>query len=180
MRKALHLMGFLDDVDVEWMVKNGVKRDVMSGTVLIQEGTSIDSLYVVLEGALAVRVAAMGEEESPIATLFAGEIVGEISLVCSRPPTASVVAITDSRVLSIPRSLLAKKLADDIPFTARFYHALATFLADRLAVTVGRFGYGSAQQDADPEELDESSLEEIAVAAKRFEQLLKASTADSN
>lgn len=180
MRKALHLMGLLDDVDVQWLVKNGAKCDVISGTVLIQEGTSIDSIYVVLEGALAVRVAAMGEEELPIATLFSGEIVGEISLVSSKPPTASVVAITDSRVLSIPRNLLVKKLVDDIPFAARFYHALATFLADRLAVTVGRFGYGSAQQDADPEELDDSSLEEIAVAAKRFEQLLKSYAAESS
>lgn len=172
MRKALHLMGFLDDVDVQWMVKNGVKRFITSGTVLIKEGTAIDSLYVVLEGALAVRVAAVGEKK--IATLFSGEIVGEISLVCPRPPIASVVAINDSHVLSIPRNLLSKKLADDIPFAARFYHALASFLADRLSVTVGRFGYGSAQQDADPEELDDSTLEEIAVAANRFDDLLKA------
>jgi CRP/FNR family transcriptional regulator, cyclic AMP receptor protein len=169
MRKALHLMGFLDDVDVQWMVKNGVKQYVTTGTVIIQEAESIDSVYVVLDGALAVRVA--GRE---IASLFSGEIVGEMSFVSSRPANASIVALHDSHVLVIPCNLLRQKLANDDAFASRFYRALAGFLADRLSLTVGRFGYGSAQQDADPEELDDTSMNEIAVAANRFEDLLRA------
>lgn len=172
MRKALHLMGLLDDVDVQWMIKNGVKQYITTGTVLIQEGESINSVYVVLDGALAVRVPAMDGKE--IATLFSGEIVGEMSLVASRPPYASVIALHDSHVLGIACDLLREKLAKDDAFASRFYRALASFLADRLSVTVGRFGYGSAQQDADPEELDDSSMNEIAVAANRFEDLLRA------
>jgi len=177
MRKALHLMGFLDDVDVQWMVKNGVKQYVTTGTVLIQEGASIDSVYVVLDGALSVRAAAMDGKE--IAALFSGEIVGEMSFVSSRPPYASVVALHDSHVLVIPCNLLREKLVEDHAFAARFYRALAGFLADRLSVTVGRFGYGSAQQDIDPEELDDSSMNEIAVAANRFEDLLRACSVES-
>ncbi len=171
MRKALHLMGFFDDLDVQWMGENGVQQHISAGTVLIREGTPIDSLYVVLDGALSVCVAALNEES--IATLFSGEIVGEMSLVRTRPPSASVVALQDSRVLAVPLDLLSLKLAKDNGFAARFYHAVAAFLADRLSVTVGRFGYGSAQQDADPDELDDSTMDEIALAANRFEDLLK-------
>lgn len=177
MRKALHVMGFLDDIDVQWMVKNGVRQYVTKGTVLIQEGSSIDSVYVVLDGTLAVRVAAMDGKE--IASLFSGEIVGEMSFISSRPPYASVVATHDSHVLVIPRILLREKLAKDHAFAARFYRALAGFLADRLSVTVGRFGYGSALQDVDPEELDDSSMDEVAVAANRFEDLLRACSTES-
>jgi CRP-like cAMP-binding protein len=171
MRKALHLMGFLDDLDVQWMGESGSQHQISAGTVLIREGTPIDSLYVVLDGALSVCVAA--HHEKSIATLFSGEIVGEMSLVRAKPPSASVVALEDSHVLAVPLSRLSLKLAKDNAFAARFYHAVAAFLADRLSVTVGRFGYGSAQQDVDPDELDDSAMDEIALAANRFDDLLK-------
>jgi len=171
MRKALQLMGNLDDLDIEWMAEHGVQQFIAAGTVLIQEGEAINSLYVVLDGRLSVRTAAMDGRE--IASLFSGEIVGEISFVDSHPPTASVIALQDSRVLGIPREVLTDKLAKDKAFAARFYRALAVFLADRLRVTVGRLGYGSQQQDADPDQLDDSSMDEISLAALRFDDLLK-------
>ena len=171
MRKALHLMGNLDDVDIEWMADHGVKQFIASGTVLIQEGEAINSLYVVLDGRLSVRTAAMDGGE--IATLFSGEIVGEISFVDSHLPSASVIAVQDSQVLCVSRQVLADKLSADQAFAARFYRALAVFLADRLRVTVGRLGYGSKQQDADPDQLDDSSMEEISLAALRFDDLLR-------
>lgn len=84
MRKVLYLMGVLDDRDVEWLAKNGTTRLMSSGTILIREGFPIEDVYVVLEGKLFVLVKAMGDRE--VATLLAGEIVGEMSFVDSRPP----------------------------------------------------------------------------------------------
>src|ERR1700730_9052502 len=81
-RKVLYLMGILDDQDVEWLGKNGVMRNVPSGTILIHEGVSvspIDDVYVVLDGRLSVLVQGIGNRE--IAVLYAGEIVGEMSFV---------------------------------------------------------------------------------------------------
>jgi CRP/FNR family cyclic AMP-dependent transcriptional regulator len=169
MRKALQLMNNLDDVDIEWMVDHGMRQLVRVGTVLIHEGEEIDSLYVVLDGRFSVCTAAMNGKE--IAPLFSGEIVGEISFVHSGVPSASVIALQDSHVLNIPRRVLTEKLAGDTAFAARFYRALAAFLADRLRVTSSRFGYGSRQQDAD--QLDDSELGEISLAAVRFNDLLK-------
>lgn len=174
MRKALQLMGNLDDVDIEWMADHGVQQFIAAGTVLIQEGESMDSLYVVLDGRLSVRTAAMDSRE--IASLLSGEIVGEISFVDSHPPSASVIAVQDSHVLGISRQVLADKLEKDRAFAARFYRALAVFLADRLRVTVGFLGYGSKQQDADPDQLDDSTMDEISVAALRFDDLLRRTT----
>ncbi len=150
MRKALHLMGNLDDVDIEWMADHGVKQFIAPGTVLIQEGEAINSLYVVLDGRLSVRTAAMDGRE--IAALFSGEIVGEISFVDSHLPSASVIAVQDSQVLCVSRKALS------------------------LRVTVGRLGYGSKQQDADPDQLDDSSMDEISLAALRFDDLLRRMT----
>jgi CRP/FNR family transcriptional regulator, cyclic AMP receptor protein len=171
MRKALHLLGILDDVDIDWLASNGILRHVSAGTTLIHEKKPIDSLYLLLEGQLSITVG--GTAGKQIATLFPGEIVGEISFVDTRPPSASVMAIQDSQLLALARDALSDKLAKDQAFAARFYRAIATFLADRLYVTVGRYGYGSAQQDVDIDELPDSAMDEIDLATVRVDKLIK-------
>jgi CRP/FNR family cyclic AMP-dependent transcriptional regulator len=171
MRKALHLLGILDDVDVEWIASNGVVRSLSSGTTLIYEKQPIDALYLLLEGQLSVSVG--GAEGKQIAILLPGEIVGEISFVDQRPPTASVTAMQDSQLLALTRESVSAKLVKDQAFASRFYKAIAVFLADRLYVTVGRFGYGSARQDVEVDEVPDSSIEQIDLARIRTDKLLK-------
>jgi CRP/FNR family transcriptional regulator, cyclic AMP receptor protein len=171
MRKALYLMGILDDGDVDWLANNGTTQFVPAGTVLIHEGAAIDAVYVVLDGKLSVLAKALGNRE--IASLLAGEIVGEISFVDSRPPAASVVATLDSQILLISRTILSSKLKTDNEFSARFYKAVATLLADRLRKTVSYLGYGKWSEETDPDELDEPLLESVSLGATRFDRLLK-------
>jgi len=171
MRKALHLLGILEDIDIDWMATNGTVRSMSAGAVLIQERKPIDSLFILLDGQLSVTVG--GVIGQHVATLLPGEIVGEISFVDAHPPSASVTATASSQVLAISRELLSAKLAKDPAFAMRFYHSVATFLADRLYVTVGRFGYGSAQQDVDVDELSDVSIDEIDLATVRFDKLLR-------
>ena len=104
-----------------------------AGTVIIQQGVPVDSVFIVIDGQLQVY---SGSVE--IAKLLAGEIVGEISFVDSRPPSASVKATVDSQVLAIPKAALRAKLQKDLGFASRFYLSLATFLADRLRVADAR------------------------------------------
>jgi CRP-like cAMP-binding protein len=164
-------MGILDDRDVEWLAKSGTTRFMSSGTVLIHEGRTIEEVYVVLEGKLSVLVKAIGDRE--VAALLAGEIVGEMSFVDSRPPSASVVAAQDSHLLVLPRAALTSKLQTDDAFAARFYRAVATLLADRLRKTTSYLGYGKWTEDTDPDELDESLMDSVSLGATRFDRLLK-------
>jgi CRP/FNR family transcriptional regulator, cyclic AMP receptor protein len=171
MRKALFLMGVLSDTDVEWLIENGRTEFVPQGTPLINAGHTPESIYIVLDGTLSVTVG--GKQ---IAALPTGEVVGEISFVDSRPPSASVSAAQDSQVLAVDRQALYEKLEEDEGFAARFYRGIAVYLADRLRTTTGRFGYGSAQQDADPhqlDELDDNMMDTMSLAAVRFDKMLK-------
>ena len=120
---------------------------------------------------MSIRLSNTQREE--VATLLSGEILGEISFVDSRPPSASVIAMEDSSVLAIPQATITEKLQEDPAFSARFYRAVASFLADRLRTTVGRFGYGKNYPDPAADELDEYSMEKISVAAVRFDSVLK-------
>jgi len=175
MRKVLYILGQLSDDDAEWMTAAGAPRQLAAGTTLIHEGLPVDALYIVLEGALAVTSSALGGQE--IARLGVGEIIGEISFVDARPPSATVTAAQPSTVFVLDRARLHARLEEDAGFAARFYRAVAVFLADRLRNTVARLGYGAGQElDENAEyagELDFGVLDNVHLAGARFDRMLK-------
>jgi bacteriocin-type transport-associated protein len=174
MRKVLFILSELADSDVDWMVRNGTKRAVAPGTVLIREGEQLPVLFVLLDGRLEVTLATLGGRR--IALLGSGEILGELSFLDSRPPSATVTALDHASVLSISRARLNDKLSQDPGFAARFYRALGVFLASRLRRSQSRLGYGEdvADERAEPEdEIDPALLDGLALAGARFDWMLK-------
>jgi len=172
MRKALYILGILDDNDVSWLATIGKVQSLGAGSVIIQEGVPMDSVFILIDGQLQVY---SGSVE--IARMLAGEIVGEISFVDSRPPSASVKATVNSQVLAVPNAALRDKLKKDLGFASRFYLSLATFLADRLRVATARLGAGDngggKDSPDDPDELPAEMLENIALASTRFDMVIK-------
>ncbi|MBD24650.1 MAG: cyclic nucleotide-binding protein [Candidatus Marinimicrobia bacterium] len=175
MRKVLYILGQLDDEDVNWLADVGQRRKVQPGEVLIEERKAGVEVLIVLEGSLSVSVLALGE----LARLGAGEIVGEMSLIDSRPASASVTAVEPSTVLAIPKDVIQIKLNEDIGFAARFYRAVAVFLSGRMRGTVQKLGYGSDSTDELDEEveaegeLDLDVLDKVHLAGARFDRMLK-------
>ncbi|MDP2822438.1 MAG: cyclic nucleotide-binding domain-containing protein [Sulfuritalea sp.] len=181
MKKVLYILGQLDDADVEWLATNGRREKLPKGTVVIENGVRSDNLYIVIDGRLAVVL----PNGFRLAEVGVGEILGEISLVISSPPTASVVVEEDCVVLAVSQLKLRKQLQRDAAFAGRFYRALAVFLANRMRSTLSTLGYGNApatqagkaiadeddEQDADL--LDDEVLDEVYNAGLRFERLLK-------
>jgi CRP-like cAMP-binding protein len=172
MRKVLFILGQLTDQDVEWIAGTGSRIDIAGGATLIEQGKAVGDLYIVLDGSLSVAVSGVGE----ITRIGSGEIVGEMSFVDQRPPSASVTALGPCRLLRLPRATLDSKIAGDPPFAARFYKALATFLSDRLRGTVSRLGFGKTGELDDEEmegELDLEVLDKVHLAGARFDRMLK-------
>lgn len=174
MKKVFFLLGELVDEDIDWMVSTGRREEVPAGTVLIQEGRSIDTLLILLEGTLSVSVAAL--EGKTIARLTSGAVVGEMSFADARPPSATVQAVENSLILSIPRAHLLAKLKEDEGFASRFYRALAIFLSTRLRGTVRYLGYAKgqlAQEDNTSDDLSPEMLDNVPLAKARFDWLLR-------
>ncbi len=171
MRKVLYILGQLSDADMDWIGSVASKKLLSPGEVLIKQGEPVDAVYIVLEGNLSVRT----QEDSEIARLGSGEIVGEMSFIDARPPLATVAALEFSRVLCISRMQLIDKLERDTTFAAHFYRALAIFLSSRLRDTVGMLGYSTGRQvsQVNEEELDSNLLDTVHIADSRFERLLK-------
>lgn len=169
MRKALHILGTLNDEDVNWLIHNGQRKLHPAGAVIIHEGQPIDSLIVVLDGQFIVSTG----KNKRVASLYSGEILGEIAMIDKQPPSATVTAVRESCVLNINREVLERRLDADAPFAARFYRAIALFLADRLRTTVSNLGYGEVVVSGEAGALDDLTVEMMSEAAARFDRMLK-------
>ena len=163
MRKVLFILGQLSDQDAEWLTANGRKQVLPPETVLIREAEPIDSLYIVLEGQLSVTDRDLGDAE--VARLGCGEIVGEMSFVDGRPPSATVRAVERTIALRVPRPALLRKIEADPAFAARFYRALAMFISHRLRTLT--------RDSPDVDELDPNVLDSLHLAASRFDRMMK-------
>lgn len=174
MRKVLYILGLLSDDDVEWLATMGQRQSVKPGQILVTQGQPLDWLYFILDGRFCVTASGVGE----LATIGCGEIIGEISLIDSHLPAASVSALEEGTVLAVAREQLQAKLTEDLAFAAHFYHAIATFLAARMRQTVKQLGQGDAHghttghEDHD-NELDLNRLDGVHLASAKFDRILK-------
>lgn len=171
-RKALFILGYLSDGDMDWLAENGVEQKLAPQSILIQRGEPIESIYILLSGRLSVRIDPNSERE--INVLLPGEFIGELSYLDSRPPSATVLAATHSVVAAISRDALDAKLQSDTAFAARFYRALGVFLAHRLrrltpSDSVADGSDGRPSDETAEDELDPELLEAVSLAGKRFE-----------
>jgi CRP/FNR family cyclic AMP-dependent transcriptional regulator len=175
MRKVLFIFGVLNDSDIDWMARAGSRRGIRRQHVLIDEGVPIGSIVLLLQGRMGVSVSGIGE----IAQIGAGDFIGEMSLVDTAPPSATVAAKVDSVGLFLDKQILMRKLEGDHAFASRFYRALAILLSDRLRATERRMAYGEQENGLGDEttrskdELDLGVLDQVSVAGERFDRLLK-------
>lgn len=138
MKEIFNILNELDALDVDWILTEGEERQVGSNTVLIEEGTRPDSIYIVLQGLLGVRHSAVGKEK--LALLGAGEVFGEVSFLDKRTASATVLALERSLLLILPHEALRRRLEKETDFAARFYRALALGNAARLRHTMRKLG----------------------------------------
>jgi CRP-like cAMP-binding protein len=160
LRKALYILGELDDADIGWLARNGRTRTLAAGEQLIAAGREVRELFFVTGGELAVETAG----GIRLSTLTVGDVVGEMSFVEKRLPSASVTALDRVEVLAVPREALLAAFERDTGFAARFYHAMAIFLSDRLR--------SATTEGSGDDELDETLLDTVHQAGDRFVRLL--------
>lgn len=104
-----------------------IKR-LKADQVLIREGDTDQTVYVILEGEIRIIKSRNGSEEL-IATLGRGNWVGEISLTKQIPRTASAIANLSSSVMAIDKVILG---ALDENAQLFFYKRLNELTSERI------------------------------------------------
>jgi CRP-like cAMP-binding protein len=108
------------------------------GQLLLTEGTPGDGLYVVLEGEVEVylpqRAAGGARRPTPVRLnrLGAGRCFGEYGVVDDAPSSASVAAVTPTRLCFVPRMEIRRLLERNGHIARVVYGNLLRFLVERL------------------------------------------------
>ena len=170
MQQSLIFLGQFQDEDIDWFINHGQKRVVEPGEELIRLGKQLKAMFLVLDGQL--QVFSGGAKPEEIAKATVGDVLGEVSFVDSRPPLASVVAEYRSVVLAVPRPDLHFHLEQNAGFAARFYRAMAMFLADRLRqANVRLSSNGDDLESTDTQELSAEMLDNLHLAGNNFDRI---------
>lgn len=113
--RMTELFAPLTDAEIERLVEASVLREWRAGATLIHEGDPGESMFVLLQGLLDVRVAPIadgGGDPVRVARLEAGEFFGEMSLLTGEPRRATVEAATPAAALEVTREAIEALMAD--------------------------------------------------------------------
>ncbi|MEA2485308.1 MAG: family transcriptional regulator, cyclic receptor protein [Actinomycetota bacterium] len=128
---ATRLFGELDPAALSSLAERAVERTYKKGQLLVYQGDSGDSLFVIIEGLVKVMVTSEEGEEMVLVTLRPSDTFGELSLVDGGPRSASAEAVEPTRVLIITRAILLELLGDHPSLTDSLLRSLGS-LARRL------------------------------------------------
>jgi len=90
-----------------------------SGQMLIEVGADGDSMFVVLEGSLAVIVETQTERRE-VSRLWPGDAFGEMSLLTGAPRSATIVAKSETALLEIQKETMAEILSENLQLVSAF------------------------------------------------------------
>lgn len=148
---GLDFLAELTASDAEWVLSTAKKREVSEGEKLITEGSRPEAMFIVLDGLLGVKL--QGEDTSIHDVASGGEILGELSFFDDQPASATVVALEDSSVLTLPRADLEEHLRGDRRLASDFYQALGAVVSGRLRQLLKR-----KVQSFDPRETTDDEM----------------------
>jgi small-conductance mechanosensitive channel/CRP-like cAMP-binding protein len=136
------------------------ERVVKEGEAVIELGDRGDSMFILCEGLLEVRIAMKeGQGERRVARLQAGMFFGEMSALTGEPRSALVVAVTDALVFEISK--------DQIAGLIRSRHEVAETIA--RAVTARKLRNSEALAQADRAAI---ATEKISMTAQLVGRML--------
>jgi CRP/FNR family transcriptional regulator, cyclic AMP receptor protein len=128
---ATRLFGELDPAALSSLAERAVERSYKKGQLLVYQGDSGDSVFVIVEGLVKVMVTSEEGEEMVLVTLRPSDTFGELSLVDGGPRSASAEAVEATRVLIITRAILLELLEKHPSLTDSLLRSLGS-LARRL------------------------------------------------
>ena len=104
------LLADLSEEDLEQLYQMAETVSIPAGQLVLQEGDSGDSLFVVLDGELEVTKR-HGRQEVLLAVYKAGQFFGEMALLEQAPRSASVRTLRESRLLVISQAAFQRLLS---------------------------------------------------------------------
>jgi CRP-like cAMP-binding protein len=106
--------------ELRLIAKLAKTRKVPEGTRLVVEGEVGDNMLVLLSGSATVQ-----RGGRRIATLSAGDVIGELGVLSRAPRNATAITTADSEIAVIGQRAMTRLLADAPGFARKLLEALA-------------------------------------------------------
>jgi len=108
--RAIPLFADVTDQDLEKIAAASVVRTFSKNSIVITEGDSSSSLYVILSGEVKVFVSDEEGKTNIVNRLGPGDYFGELSLIDEEPRSASVEALSKCRMSILSRQYFVQYL----------------------------------------------------------------------
>lgn len=131
MLRRVKILANFSDAQLEHFARFTELQRIPQWSVIVKQGERGESMYLILEGELRVRLM-VGSKETILATLSPGDFFGDISLFDHGPRSADVVANVDSSVLKISSTNFATLTEEAPDLAAPFLLAASKTLAARI------------------------------------------------
>lgn len=174
----IQLFSGLDNYALERLVAMSTELTLKPGDYLIREGEMGDSMFVIVEGDLQV-LKKVGDSSVVIAKRYPGEVIGEMAVLDQAPRTASVVALTPSRLLQIDQETFTA-LLDWSPtaaravlrtFAARIRNTEAVLRQSEKMASLGTLSAGIAHELNNPAAAARRAASQLRDEMARLEEL---------
>jgi CRP-like cAMP-binding protein len=125
----------LDAAQLAFLAKESRPAFFLAGTRLMNQGDFGGSMFVIVEGKVYVTFVDTDAREQTVATLGAGDVVGEMSLFTGDRRTATVAAATKVDAIEITKWSLERVFAKAPELVDKFAAVLAKRQAELNAVS---------------------------------------------
>ena len=109
---------------IESLASEARVQEFLPGEQVVRQGEPGEELFIMLDGTAEVRVH-QARRSSTVASLQRGQFFGEMSLLTGEPRSATVVATTPLRVVSIGKMALSRVVQKDGDLVGRISEVVA-------------------------------------------------------
>lgn len=121
------LLAHLPPERLSRLAREGEVETWKAGEDIVAEGSLGDALFLILSGEVAVH-----RDGKTFATLSAGDVFGEMSMVEPAPRSASVSAMSPTFLFRLPHDSLHRLLIDDPATASALLVQIVKTLSERL------------------------------------------------
>jgi len=136
--RRIKILADLNDAQLEHLLDFMELQRVPQWSVVVRQGEQGDAMYLILAGELRARTM-LGDRETILAMLGAGDFFGDMSLFDHGPRSADVVANVDSTLLKISVAAFDRLTREAPALATPFLRATARTLAARIRADNKRF-----------------------------------------
>jgi CRP/FNR family transcriptional regulator, cyclic AMP receptor protein len=99
---STEFFGELGPEELTMLAQASTSTELIRGDVLFKEGDEPDSLYVVVDGRVAIANKSIDGRESVVALMERGDLFGEMGMLDGLPRSAEARALEPSTVVKVP------------------------------------------------------------------------------